>query len=984
MAYQVSDLFRTTIYNGDSDYDCKLFINGNRIPVEQISKITISSPIIDTTQETGQIFHIGTFISQSITIKFRNLDGIPLTNNPTVYLEIGLKVGEEYEYVPIGHYIIDDLGENYQTKCEITCLDYAVKFKPNIDISQFFGESNEIEAGVLFEKICNYYGVEVGTYPSVNATKKIKFYDSTLSGKTYISMLAENFGGNAKIGRDGKCNIVPLKPESTIEIDAMTSKKIEVGDIYEISRVCFDNGLLKYQAGGNVITVDKLPTEGIDENSYYYLTTNLKYYKYNSETSEWEIATDMKNTLYIRQDNFFITQQEQIDNIYNAVKGFKVQNITCENRADISLDCWDMIKYKTDKGDYYTLNDNEITFTGTSMGKVITNIPTGTKAENTNVIGGNTNQKIKKIQTQLNEAEGNIKIIAQQTTELTQKTSSLEVDVENIKGQISEVADVTVTADGYGTINVENINESEPILIRIYAGAEDIIPLRPKVGLYPRVGLRPHKRELVFTRTNNEIEPYSIEYNIPADLYRLGNYYDEFILDYENQRCYINRNIGVNENGEKYLLEIPTVEEYEYPTLQLLEGDYKISLPAFENAYIYVRLMTANIYTSQFATKVELNSKLEQTSSSINLSVDQKLDNYSTTQEMNSAITVTANEINSEVRKKVNENEIISKINQSAEEIQISADKINIDGKAVNFKTNIQETIGPFTEADRQKAIDYILDKVSLTYEEFQKYDIDGDGEITSRDTLYMQKAILNNGYYTYLGTYQINPYSKSQTISIHNDNNNTYSAILSLINNYINSLTVGSIRTDENDENVSSYIASSIVYISQEDTNNGITMQVGEWFGNKSTSGIEISHGPTNIYIIAQQNQCYIELRKDGGTGDITNISASGITTPTLTQTSLAEQKKNFEKMQDNALDIINSIDIYKYNLKGEEDTDKKHLGFVIGKGYNYSEEVTNNDNTGVDNYSFTSLCCKAIQEQQAIIEQLKKEIEELKEERK
>lgn len=114
------------------------------------------------------------------------------------------------------------------------------------------------------------------------------------------------------------------------------------------------------------------------------------------------------------------------------------------------------------------------------------------------------------------------------------------------------------------------------------------------------------------------------------------------------------------------------------------------------------------------------------------------------------------------------------------------------------------------------------------------------------------------------------------------------------------------------------------------------------------------------------------------------TQIDSYGITTPTLTQTSLAEQKKNFEKMQDNALDIINSIDIYKYNLKGEEDTDKKHLGFVIGKGYNYSEEVTNNDNTGVDNYSFTSLCCKAIQEQQAIIEQLKKEIEELKEERK
>ena len=98
------------------------------------------------------------------------------------------------------------------------------------------------------------------------------------------------------------------------------------------------------------------------------------------------------------------------------------------------------------------------------------------------------------------------------------------------------------------------------------------------------------------------------------------------------------------------------------------------------------------------------------------------------------------------------------------------------------------------------------------------------------------------------------------------------------------------------------------------------------------------------------------------------------------LTQTSKEENKKNFEKMQDNALEIIKNIDIYKYNLKNEKDTDKKHIGFVIGDNYNYSKEVTSIDNKGVDNYSFTSLCCKAIQEQQKQIEELQKEIKELK----
>lgn len=105
-----------------------------------------------------------------------------------------------------------------------------------------------------------------------------------------------------------------------------------------------------------------------------------------------------------------------------------------------------------------------------------------------------------------------------------------------------------------------------------------------------------------------------------------------------------------------------------------------------------------------------------------------------------------------------------------------------------------------------------------------------------------------------------------------------------------------------------------------------------------------------------------------------------TGITTPTLTQTIKEESKKNFEKLKDNALETIKNIDIYKYNLKTEKDTDKKHIGFVIGDNYNYSKEVTSTDNQGVDNYSFTSLCCKAIQELSQEVEELKKQLKEVK----
>ena len=82
-----------------------------------------------------------------------------------------------------------------------------------------------------------------------------------------------------------------------------------------------------------------------------------------------------------------------------------------------------------------------------------------------------------------------------------------------------------------------------------------------------------------------------------------------------------------------------------------------------------------------FATRAEMNSEINQTAQEIDLKVNKKFENYSTTAEMNAQIEITAEEINSEVSKKVGNDEVISKINQSAEQIQINANKISLERK---------------------------------------------------------------------------------------------------------------------------------------------------------------------------------------------------------------------------------------------------------------------------------------------------------------
>lgn len=134
-------------------------------------------------------------------------------------------------------------------------------------------------------------------------------------------------------------------------------------------------------------------------------------------------------------------------------------------------------------------------------------------------------------------------------------------------------------------------------------------------------------------------------------------------------------------------------------------------------------------------------------------------------------------------------------------------------------------------------------------------------------------------------------------------------------------------------------------------------------------------------IDIMAQGSSSTLSSIDLIGSSSTTSLTHKGITTPSLNQTSLENQKKNFEKLE-NALKIVKDTDIYKYNLKFQNNKDKKHIGFVIGKDYKYSSEITcideNGEETGVDLYSMIAVAYKAIQEQQEQIEELTRKIEE------
>ena len=61
MAYNVSNDWIAKCYSGESLYSCRLLIDDILVPIEQISKIDINSPIIDNSSQ-DKPFYIGTFM----------------------------------------------------------------------------------------------------------------------------------------------------------------------------------------------------------------------------------------------------------------------------------------------------------------------------------------------------------------------------------------------------------------------------------------------------------------------------------------------------------------------------------------------------------------------------------------------------------------------------------------------------------------------------------------------------------------------------------------------------------------------------------------------------------------------------------------------------------------------------------------------------------------------------------------------------------
>jgi hypothetical protein len=520
-----------------------------------------------------------------------------------------------------------------------------------------------------------------------------------------------------------------------------------------------------------------------------------------------------------------------------------------------------------------------------------------------------------------------------QDISLAEALANVQIDVNKQEKQITaliETNSLTQTKTGVNYVETENSYENGLTKLKFYGDIHYLFPSEEQLGQQSsKCGISKSGVSKAQSFIENTEGLYPSE-----DLYLVDSY---LIIEGEGETKKIQLpyfELNYTENiYDEFILE----KDHAYIIRRLDENKHPLaneSIEEIEKFNIQLYKGYNKIYMESFNLNYEVTYNIQ----------NAYTDAFATKTELRLA----EEEINMKVSKKTNSDEIISSINLSPEKVKIQSGKLDVDA------------IAEFTNSKLKDKGSTIINGSNITT---------GDIDATKVNVVNLNADNIKSG----------NIQSKNYV-------SNTSGTKINLENGTID--TKNFKVDDSGNVNVKGTIEGSTIKGSYfTGTTENIKLQIGTdnngYMSNNNSLELVYSSDNTRIlgiygkfWNVSNQKACYFSSQASRFVfvGDVfaNNISNS----------SRATLKKNFEKFN-NGLDIVKNTDIYKYHFKTQNDKEKKHIGIVIGNKYRYKKEITTQNNDGIDLYSMIAVAYKAIQEQQQMIDDLKHEIEVLKDEK-
>ena len=650
----MSDSDKQALLDGTATIPFRITILGE---TEDDNVVLTEADIVDVTYEDYRYVDtaticIGQFVAREIsgTIVTTNLT-TPMENKE-IKVEMGVKTNNTTTYYSLGNFLVT-LPENddVDDTLDFEAMDYTKKFNQEFDATDLTFPCTALQ---LAQYCCNKCGVELATTTFANSTFIVP-NNQYETGDTYRKVM-QDIGKLAyswiRIGWDNKCYIDFSVPSTTIEDD----NKITPHNYYDLTVQNEKFGPV------NRVVIGMTDVEG--ENAYV-------------EDGD-SIAANGVCELQIMDCNITYTPELRQQAITGASRLFGLTFVPIE--INTTGHPWllgnELIEIeKTDGTKITTIPfDRTIEYAGHIKTKLVASADTKTETEYKNP--GTLETAVKQTRITVDKQNQTITQVVENVGQYDERITQVEQDVDSISQQVSQITDLTREVTNIGSISTgEDTMSGYPVEFRIYG---DVMPVYPTNDLYPSNTLfsKPSEYYLTVEYTEDDESKQDV-IQLPFDyLTYLDKTYDEFVIDSAGNASKIQR-IGFSSTGQKYVLPEEQTISYGQVFIPLHEGINTLSINYYTPT-IYLKYAIVNDYTDIFATKVELNSSIEQTSNNIMLAVNGSLDTLD-------------EQLSAKIELKVDTENLISEINASADVIRLTGNRTIIDSD--NFKVAEDGTI---------------------------------------------------------------------------------------------------------------------------------------------------------------------------------------------------------------------------------------------------------------------------------------------------
>ncbi len=922
----------------------------------------------------GNIF--GTAIARTLDFEIEN--NVDLEKKEFKYLT-GVETENGIEWISLGNFITQEIEtDELGNTMTVNAMDYMLK--TNVEYtSDLKYSNNNITLGQVAQEACNKAGITLATTDFANIDFIVdsnQFAEGTLI-REVIQAIAQISGTFAKIRSDNKLYFITPKRTG-----------LTVRDVHTMLVKNLDKLKLKYLVGNkNKIKLSDYSELSLKRNTHPINLVSLGMSDVEGENvvmrDEQSILFDGENSLVINDNPFAYTQakrEQLITALFNTVKGFKYTAFEIKGQSKPWIETGDEVTVvNTDKTysysflfrfNYKSRNGLESEMSAPSIIKATVAYQNVLSAE----------EIAKRTELIVDKQEQTITGIIEQNSEFENKLTKVEQDIDSINQEVKNIQDFEreITERNEVHLNETILGEGYVLNLKIKGSTENFKYLAPSSTLAPNSTLAPYGDHITLIadkrgRTAPTEEAKEIDIRLEEPLRNLEDVYDE--LNIADGKCIVTRRIGVDENLELYVLETEGIEEIGYIYIPTFEGNTYLYIKEYYNLEYTAKYIKENEYSEVFATNVELNSKIEQTSESIKQEVNKKVgkEEFGTLIEQNAeAVKYAWNQISEYLQMEVLKGNVSLVVRGENQKLLMSLDK-----NGQNFYKDNEELLGEMG-IQRVDETDYVAFSVPSDYNQTIESGM-AWGLTTTSDN-------------------KFHPILYVKNFAIENEQSDAWYGQIVLQNSDLvlasleSGIVIGNVRIYGNFLNgiVFEDINTGIVILNINPSNNAMPgYQNGQINILDKISFYANQAGSNTMKIGAEEHYC---LMTDNGYLSCDELYAENeISCNTLRAFghiycnngvepfSLSEKKRNIQKYNNKAIEEVKKTDIFYYNYKEDKENCKKRVGAVIGSDYNCSEEIIGTEGKGIDLYSMISVAYKALQEQQEIIEKQEERITKL-----